>query len=269
MKDLHGNDTSRARMQANVALQRRRSAADVVRGIRNGAGAFLSYGADGRLQLRAEGCLSDQQPGKPAASNSLEALAGGWPAYEFSDGTRPFSGILRRDNGEPHFRVWSRSTAETANRLSLEFQDEFNEYQQDSLSLVHVEDVNLTGQEVGGAFAALGVPNFDQASRVLGLALRKSVEGNCYVEFGTSVRGFGLTPGDIIAVTYVKAGFDRTPFRIQRISPATNFRTAVITAQLHDDEWYRPRYGQPPRGQTERDGIFPVAATARRNRTGQ
>lgn len=237
-KDLHGNPTSIPRFQCNLPLQRRRSAADLVRGVRNGSMVLLSYAPGGKLQLRVEGDLASQQNAKPAGSNSTEALSGGWPAYEFSDGTRPFSGILRRESGEPWFRIWSRGTSETVNRLSLEFQDQFNEYQQDSLSLLDLDDVDLTGQELNGSIAALGVANFDQAARVLSLALQKSIQGNVYVEFGTSVRAFGLTPGDLIAITYEKEAFDRMPFRVVRIAPTTNFRTAVITAQVHDDAWY-------------------------------
>src|SRR5208283_3596260 len=41
-----------------------------------------------------------------------------------------------------------------------------------------------------------------------------------------------------------KEGFLRQPFRVLRISPATNYRTATITAQLHDDAWYADTNGQ-------------------------
>ena len=58
------------------------------------------------------------------------------------------------------------------------------------------------------------------------------------MEFGTSVRGFHLRPGDIITLTYLKQGLDRTPFRIARIAPGSNYRTAQITAQRHTDQWY-------------------------------
>ncbi len=237
VKDLNGNTTTAPRFECNLVLQSRKSAADLVRGIRNNSMALLSYSDDGLLQLRTENTIALQQPSKPSGSNAVEALAGGWPVYEFSDDAL-FSGILRRGSGEPWFRVWSRSLSETTNRVSIEFQDEFNEYQQDSLSLVDIDDANLTGQELSGSMAALGLPNFDQAGRVLSLALRKSVDGNVFVEFGTSVRAFGLTPGDLIALTYARAGFDRTPFRIVKIAPAVNYRTAVITAQIHDDSWY-------------------------------
>jgi hypothetical protein len=74
--------------------------------------------------------------------------------------------------------------------------------------------------------------------RAAALQLYKSVHGNTYVEFETSVKAVGLKPGDLITLTYSKEGFIRQPFRITEISPDLNFRTATITAQIHDDQWY-------------------------------
>ena len=130
------------------------------------------------------------------------------------------------------------STADAPNRFSVEFQDSFNEYQHDSFSLVDIEDSLATGQETTAMLPALGLPNFDQAARITKLQLLKSIKGNQYVEFGTSVRGFHLRPGDIITLTYLREGLDRTPFRIARIAPGANYRTAQITAQRHNDQWY-------------------------------
>jgi hypothetical protein len=237
-RDLHGNPIDIPRFQCNLVLRRRRSAADLIRGIRNGARLFLTYGTEGKLELRGENTLALQQPEKPAGSNSAEPLNGGWPAYEFGDGTDGHSGILRRKNGEPSLRIWSRSAAETPNRISLEFQDEFNEYQQDSISLYDADDAARTGQEVSLSLPALGVANFDQAARIVKFHLDKSTTGNTFVEFETTVRALGLTPGDLITITYLKEGFQRQPFRIVRVAPGANYGTAVITAQIHSDWWY-------------------------------
>lgn len=238
MKDLYGNAVLRPRFQTNLVLRRRRSVADVIRGIRTACRLYLCHGLDGKLQLRVEDRMAGQQPVKWAGSNSTEPLDGGWPCYEFGDGSDGKGGILRRENGEPAIRFWSRSTADTPNRFSVEFQDEFNEYQQDSLSMVDIDDAVETGQEVSAALNAVGIPNFHQAARALRLQLDKSIRGNKYVEFETSVRGVGLKPGDLITLTYLKEGFLRQPFRIRSIAPGLNYRTVVITAQIHDDAWY-------------------------------
>jgi len=226
------------RFQCNLVLRNRVSAAETVRGIRNGSSLLLLYGSGGLLTLRVENKLALQQATQPDGSNSTTTLNGGWPAYEFSDGSAAYSGILRNSNGAPSIRLYSRSGADSANRLTVEFQDEYNEYQQDSLSLVDVDDALLTAREVTAAFPALGLPNFDQATRMLELQLAKSTVGSTFVEFQTTVKGVGLAPGDLITVTYLKEGLQRQPFRVVGLAPGFNYQTVQVTAQWHDDEWY-------------------------------
>ena len=234
--DVNGNSTTIPRYQCNLLLTSRRSAGDIVRGIRNSSALYLSFDPNGLIQLNVEDTLANQQPTKPAGSNSTTSLNGGWPAYEFGDDA--FSGILRSANGTPSLRVTSSSIANTPNHYTVEFQDQFNDYQQDSLSLVDIDDSLVTGQDISSPLTALGLPNFDQANRAAALQLYKSVKGNTYIEFETSVKGVGLRPGDIITLTYAREGFSRQPFRITRISPGINFITALITAHIHDDAWY-------------------------------
>ena len=236
--DIYGNPILLPRFECNVALQSRKSAGDLARGIRTAARLLLTYGADGALQLRVENTLAGEQPVKPAWSNSAQPLNGGWPSYEFGDGSNGFSGILRRTDGEPSVRLYSRSMAETPNRFSVEFQDALNGYQQDSFSVVDPEDVERSGQEVSATLNAVGLPHYHQAGRILKLNLDKSVRGNTYIEFETSVQSFGVRPGDLITVTYQKEGFERQPFRVLKIAPGVNHRTSKITAQIHDDGWY-------------------------------
>ena len=235
--DVNGNSTTIPRYQCNLLLTSRRSAGDVVRGIRNGSALYLSFDSNGLVQLNGEDTLANQQPTMPSGSNSTQTLDGGWPAYEFSDDST-FSGIVRSANGASSLTVTTTSTANTPNHYTVEFQDEFNDYQQDSLSLVAIDDLVVTGQDVTASLTALGLPNFDQANRATALQLYKSVYGNTYVEFETSVKGVGLTPGDLITLTYAREGFSRQPFRINKLSPGINFLTVVISAQIHDDAWY-------------------------------
>ena len=107
----------------------------------------------------------------------------------------------------------------------MEFQDELNGYQQDSFELVDVDDVARAGQEIASGLTALGIPNFDQAARIAKFNLDRSIGGNTYVDFETSVRGLGLRPGDLISLTYLKEGFERQPFRVLKITPGLNYRT--------------------------------------------
>ncbi|MGA3240926.1 MAG: phage tail protein [Bryobacteraceae bacterium] len=242
--DLNGNAITLPRFQCNLVLQKRRSAGDVVRGIRNAARLFLTYGPGGVLQLQVENTIALQQPAQLAWSNSTETLNGGWPSYEFGDGSNGFSGILRRQNGDPSVTLTSRPIADTPNSYNVEYQDSLNGYQQDSFSVSDPDDIALAGQEVTATLMAVGLPNYDQAGRILQFNLDKSVLGNTYIQFETSVMAVGIRPGDIITFTYLKEGYARQAFRVLKISPATNYRTTTITAQLHDDAWYADTNGQ-------------------------
>ncbi|HEY2018939.1 MAG TPA: phage tail protein, partial [Bryobacteraceae bacterium] len=242
--DLNGNAISISRFQCNLVLQTRRSCGDIVRGVRNTGRLYLTYGPGGVLQLQVENTVALERPSKPDWSNSEGILDGGWPSYEFGDGSNGYSGILRLPNGAPSVTVTSRGMADTPNLLTVEFQDALNGYQQDSYQMVAPDDAALTGQEVSATLTALGLPNYDQAARILKFTLDKSIRGNTYIQFETSVKAFGIRPGDLITVTYLKEGFNRQPFRVQKISPATNYRTSTIVAQIHDDRWYADTNGQ-------------------------
>lgn len=264
--DAFGNARMSPKFEVNLALLKRKSAAEVVRGIRTSAALMLTFGADGRLQLTAEDTIARQQAVKPEGSNSTEAVAGGWPAYEFGDGTNGTTGILRRAGGEPSLRVWSRTTAESPNRWSVEFQNSFNEYQQDSVSLTDIDDVLATGQELSATAPALGLPHFDQAARVTRFHLLKSIEGNRYVEFETGPLALGLRPGDLITLTYAKEGLERAVFRIVKMTPGENFTTTRVVAQRHIDQWYELLAGgsveeQERRRQNGRWGLAPRPVT--------
>jgi hypothetical protein len=241
--DLNGNTVQLPRFECNAALKTRKSAGDLARGVRNGARLMLTYGANGAVECRVQNAIAAEMPTKPAWGNSIAEVNGGWPSYEFSDGSDGGSGILRKATGEPSVRLYSRSIADTPNRYSVEFQDELNDYQQDSYSLVDPDDVARSGQEVAATMPALGIANYDQAGRILKCALDQSIRGNTYIEFETSVRAFGVRPGDLIAVTYQKEGFNRQLFRVLKLAPAANHRTTLVTAQIHDDSWYADSNG--------------------------
>ena len=244
--DNQGNVISIERFKCNLALHDRRTAADVVRGIRNNARLQLSYRQDGRLAVYVENSLLLQQPTAPDGTNATAPLNGGWPVYHYADGSVSGlqSAILRNADGTPALRMWSRPTADTPNRISIEFADQFNEYQQDSLAVIDVDDVKRTGQEISGRLVIDGPPTFDQAGRLLQFFLDKSIRGNRFLELETSVKALGQNVGDIIAVTYEKEGLLNQPFRIQKIEPGANYRSVRITAQIHDDAWYNDTNGQ-------------------------
>lgn len=221
------------RFECNFALKYQRSAGEIIRSLRNASRIYLVLNTTGLLEARIENTFALQQPTLSANSNSTETFGGGWPAYEFDE-----TSIARNSDGSANFKISSKGAQDTPNQLTVEFQDEFNQYQQDSFSLTDGNDSDLCGQIIAATWDAMGISNFSQASRMLLLGLNRGIEGNVFIEFETSVKALGLLPGDLITVTYSKENFERTAFRIQKITPGPSFRTAIISAQLHNDLWY-------------------------------
>src|SRR5207248_1261032 len=120
-----------------------------IRAIRNASRIYLIQNASGLIEARVENTFALQHPTKGPGSNAVTTFNGGWPAYEFDA-----SSIARKSDGSASVRLTSKGAQDTPNRLSMEFQDSFNQYQQDSLSLADGDDADLVGQEVAGTFDA-------------------------------------------------------------------------------------------------------------------
>ena len=243
--DSSGNEVVAPRYDCNVLLRSRRPVAEIIRGIQLGSDISLRYSVSGRLEAFVEARLAEQQAVLPEGSNAAAQLSGGWPAYEFGDGTDGTFNILLTRRGEPTFRLFSRSHAEASNRVTVEFVDPVNDYIIDNYSLVDIDDVIKVGQEIGIRIPAIGVSGQAQASRVCGKALMKSLRGNLYAEFETSIKGFFIRPGDIIAINIPSAGLLRKPFRVLSVAPGFNGEHLKIFSQVHEDEWYADGPGTP------------------------
>jgi hypothetical protein len=236
--DANGVSRQVKRFETNLVLRRRYSVAELLRGIRVGALLRLGLDAQGRLYIAPESTLAQQQPAKPLGSNADAPLLGGWAAYEFDDGKYGKTGLLLKPDGNADFHVFSQPSHESPNRVSAEIQDALNEFRQDSFTLADTEDIAERRQEIQQTLPVLGLPNLPQAIRVGQTWLNKAIGGNIFVRFRTSLRGVHLRPGDLIALTYEKHGFDRSIFRIQEIQLQPTLDLIEITAQLHQEHWY-------------------------------
>ncbi len=229
-----------ARATFNYAILGRKPAVDIIRGLRQGAGLLLRLNERGQISLIVEGTIGDQHPTQPAHTNATSPLNGGWPSFEANDGSTGNCTILANKDGDIDLRLFCQPTSQTPNRLTVEYQDSRNDFLNGSLSLVDLDDVARAGSEIPGIFRGLGVASKSQAERVLSKELLRGVDGNLYAEFSTTVKGLGIRPGDIIAVTSSTYELTRAPFRVLRLSPGLNFETLVVLAQAHDDGWYGP-----------------------------
>lgn len=234
----NGSTQMQPRFSCNLVLQKRRSIGEILRGLRDGSFLFLREGFDGRLEAMVESTFALQQPVKVTLSNAASMLQGGWPVYEFGDGTEGRGGILRNASGAPSFRMFSRASADSPNRIHAEFQDVWNEFQNDRISLFDSREIRRTRQEITANSRALGLSTYHQAARSVYSQLKRSTAGNRYVEFEAGLRGIGIRPGDIITITYARHGLDRQAFRVLRVKPAANLESAWITAQWHEDAWF-------------------------------
>lgn len=237
-RDANGTVGQVRRFEANLVIKRRYSVAELLRAIRLGSLLLLHFQADGRLAVRPETSIADQQAIKPLGSNSTNAIRGGWPTYEFGDGVSGTTGILLNANSEPDFRMFSKLSQDSPNRVSFEIQDALNEFQQDSVSIADTDDIQRRRQEITQSLPVSGVPNFPQAQRVCQTWLNKSIAGNVYAEFRTSVRGFHIRPGDLIAISYQRYGLDRTLFRVIEFQLSPFLDVMKVVCQLHQDYWY-------------------------------
>ncbi len=227
-----------ARATFNHAVLGRKPAIDIIRGLRQGAELLLRLNERGQIGVIVEGSIGDQQPIQSAHTNSTSPLNGGWPSFEANDGSTGGCTILANKDGDIDLRLFCQPTSQTPNRLTIEYQDSRNDFQNGSLSLVDLDDVARAGSEIPGIFRGVGLPSKSQAERVLSKELARSVDGNLYAEFTTTVKGLGMQPGDIIAVTSAAYELTRAPFRVLRLSPGLNFETVTVLAQAHDDGWY-------------------------------
>lgn len=234
----NGATRMQPRFSCNLVLQKRRSVAEILRGLREASFLFLRGTAAGLLEAVVESTVALQQPSKDALSNAIEPLNGGWPVYEFGDGTGGRGGILRGSSGAPAFRMFCKPASDCPNRIFAEFQDAWNDFQTDRVSLFDSREVRRRKQEVVQSSRAMGLSTYPQAARAVYLALKRSTHGNLLVEFETGLRGLGVRPGDLITVSYPKHGLDRQLFRVSRLSPSADLQTTRIVAQLHDDAWY-------------------------------
>ena len=217
--DLRGETASHARFKSGFALETnsRQTLAQAVTSLRLAAGLMLSRNPQtGKLRCAIKRTLAEQQPAAVDGSNYATAVssvladgtaANGYLAYLFDGGS-----IIRGS-----LRISQRGIADSANRISIAFQDEDNEWVQDSLSLVEPDAFETSGlQDVSGTLQILGVPNFDQAVRRGNVEHaethygnpRNDAGGTLQIEFETSMKALHLagSVGAICGLSYEQLG---------------------------------------------------------------
>lgn len=258
--DQYGNSVSHARYSCSLVLRQRRSAADVIRSVRQGCGAVLvPNSSTGKLQVFIEGTLASQQLSTVTGSNyntpvSSKSLSGsvtnGYVAYDFTK----FLG-----GRESSLQIETPPVSATPNRIQFGFINSERDWAADSLSMLETTAIARTGQEVVEQFEASGVNTFDQAKRIARRRLARGLYGNARGDAGgteiytwrDSFRAVRCRVGQIIRISSTHYGISNVLARIIQMRPSTNFETVQIVAQRHNDDWYLDTFGQAEDPETE------------------
>lgn len=130
-----------------------------------------------------------------AATHSSAAVVSpcGYLAYLFQDG----NGTIIKDS----FETTPRPASDIPNRLSFDFQDEDNQWQQDTISQIDPDAFVSSGNvPIDVQAQVIAIPNFDQGQRIANVQLGESLRGNPrddadgteYIKFESSVKAAHL-----------------------------------------------------------------------------
>jgi hypothetical protein len=252
-----------ARFKYGLGLSKRISGADLIRNTRTACRSTLvPNSTNGLLQLFCDKGLADQQPSAITGSNYNTPIASkkydntdglGYVAWKFD-----YSSILTDTNGQSSLQVDQLSATDSPNRVSIEFYDEDNGYQQDSITVVDSQDTIRVEQQNDGVIPTAGLTSFDQSKRILATWMarrsrgnpRKDTGGTISLTFKTSFKCLHLRMGHIVLFDYTQMSTDAglvdnasNPVngflaRVSAIKPDANYQTATVTLQWHDDDWY-------------------------------
>lgn len=251
--DQYGATSSHSRYAVSLVLRQRRSAADIIRGVRQGCGGVLiPNSTTGKLQLFIEGTLASQQPSAVTGSNyntaiSSKSLTGtvtnGYVAYDF---TKYLGGK------NTSFKIQTQPLSATANRVSFGFANSERDWAGDSVAVPDTSAISRSGQEVAEQFEAEGINTLDQAKRIAARRLARNLYGNARGDAGgteiytwtDSFRTVRCRVGQIVRISNTREGISNVLARITQMRPSMDFETVQITAQRHSDDWYVDTYGQ-------------------------
>ena len=251
--DQYGASSTHARYACSLVLKNRRSAADIIRGVRQSCGAILvPNSSTGKLQIFIEGTLASQQPSAVTGSNyntaiSSKSLAGvttnGYVAYDFTKflGGRTTS-----------FKIQTPALSSAPNRVYFQFANSERDWAQDSISMPDTAGVARAGVETPEQYEVDGINTLDQAKRIAQRRLARNLYGNARGDAGgteiytwvDSFRTVRCRVGQIVRISSTQFGLSNVLARITQMRPSTNWETVTIVAQRHNDAWYLDSYGQ-------------------------
>lgn len=260
--DQSGASVTHARFKSQFSLETRKTAGELLTGVLRGFRGYTYYDSAGLLCVGIDQTLADQQgslglvPGTnhTGSVSSITALGGaatGFVAYAFDDTNIN----LKTLSGE------GNATIQTPNRINVSFQDEENSFVVNSINIVDPNAVNRAGGSLnpGGSIIdeslnVEGLSNFDQCARIINPYLAERQYGNennvplgtRIFKFQTTTRVVSVRTGHLVFFSSIAYGITLQLFRVLNIQPSTDYQTAEVTIQWHNDIWYTDAYGQAP-----------------------
>lgn len=256
---LDGSTQHHARFRSSLAIETQQLASTLINGFKSCAGLMLSPNTStGKMALTFTGTLAEQQPSAVSGSNYTTAIssvlangtsANGYAAYKFDQ-----TNII-----EDSFEIDQVSMQELPNFVQIQFQDEDNQYQVDTILQYDLAAYAASGnQDIALNEEILGICNFDQGTRRANTMLAERLRGNArgdsegtdIVVFRTTSRCIHLAAviGQIILIDYPNPAYSMQLFRVLSARPvAVDATEWEIRARWHSDTWYRDDY-VPPSG---------------------
>jgi hypothetical protein len=272
--DADGTADTHALFKTSLVIQQRKSAAELIRGLRNSFRGMLSHNpATGLLETFIKQTLADQQPSTIAGSNYNTAVpsidhdgapVNGYVAYRFAED----NGTILRRNGKSTLTITQTGITNSPNSLSVSFQDANNSYQVDNVTIVDSADIGRSNQVVTNQFNCEGLSSYDQAQRVCACQLAETLKmnprndtgGSMQFQWETSAKGINLRVGQIVMLDTAHNALEDILVRLTKVQPASNFETVKLEGTYHLDFAYTDLYGttgfiahsRPPRGRLNR-----------------
>jgi hypothetical protein len=199
--------------------------------------------------------LADQQPGPNPDSNDLAAYpsyraqdnpngsptGNGYPAYSFDDtNILPGSVNISQDTLAKQPTVWQAN-----------IQDEDNSWTPDSVREANLDLYAISQENSIATYNAAGLPNYDQAYRVIKTKMaevsqgnpRKDNKGSWILTWETNAQANHLCTGSLIRFSYLPLAIAPCFLRVEGIGPTADYRTVSLTARYIDDRWYCDGFG--------------------------
>ena len=248
--DGSGNSYSQNRFTSAVAVRQRRSAADIVRGLRQSIAGLLTVDNAGLIGIRLEGPLAEQQASPVDGSNNTTPITSIWRDGSTHNG---YTAYRFDESNSWNLKRRPQQVAQMPNRVTFPFQDPTQEYAISSFSLVDSDDIARVGREIPGGLQVNpeGIASYNHALRCGRLGLNKIHHGNPsgdtrgteWWEWKTSFRACKLRIGDIVTLNSAKYSLTEQMVRITEIKPSKNFETVDLAGYYHDDTWYLDSHG--------------------------